>query len=115
MSDFIDRQQKYAADQKPDPYFIFGYAQGELLAQILERAAKDGDLSPEGILKASQKLKKVKFGGLTGDYKYGNPAGRNPPRTTALYKVDPSAPVGLSFIEAQLTSKAATKYKPQSL
>jgi ABC-type branched-subunit amino acid transport system substrate-binding protein len=115
MSDFIKRQQKYAASQKPDPYFIFGYAQGELLAQILERAAKDGDLSPEGILKASTKLKKVKFGGLTGDYKYGNPAGRNPPRTTALYKVDPASPVGLSFIEAQLESKAAKSYKPQSL
>ncbi len=111
MQDFLTRQQKFAPDQTPDPYFIFGYAQGEAMAQILERAAKDGDLSPEGIVKAATKVKKLTFGGLTGDYKYGNPAGRNPPRTTALFKVDPSSPVGLTLLDPALESKAAKQYK----
>jgi ABC-type branched-subunit amino acid transport system substrate-binding protein len=111
MQDFLDRAAKYAPEQAPDPYFIFGYLQGQAMAQILERAAKDGDLSPEGILTASTKVKKIKFDGLAGDYKYGPAPKRNPPRTTALFQVDPTGAVGLKLIEAELTSKAAKSYK----
>ena len=98
MSTFIERQQKYAPDQKPDPYFAFGYLQGQAMYQILQRAVKNGDLSREGILKASNQVGTLRFDGLTGDYKYGKSAAdRNPPRTTALFKVDPSQPVGLAL------------------
>jgi ABC-type branched-subunit amino acid transport system substrate-binding protein len=112
MQEFLDRQAKYAPGQTPDPYFAFGYLQGVAMSQILERAAKDGDLSPEGILKAATEVKTLKFSGLSGDYKYGPAQKRNPPRTSALFQVDPSSPVGLKLINGDLTSKAAKKYKP---
>jgi ABC-type branched-subunit amino acid transport system substrate-binding protein len=111
MQEFLDRQAQYAPDQSPDPYFVFGYLQGQAMAQILERAAKNGDLSPEGILQASTQIKKLTFDGLAGDYKYGQPPDRNPPRASALFSVDPNAPVGLAIIEPQIESKAAKNYK----
>jgi ABC-type branched-subunit amino acid transport system substrate-binding protein len=112
MDDFLARQQQYAPDQEPDPYFVFGYAQGQAMHQILERAVKNGDLSREGILEASNQVGSLKFDGLTGNYKYGKSAAdRNPPRTTSLFAVDPSQPVGLSILETG-ASKAAKQYDP---
>ncbi|MCJ7673174.1 MAG: ABC transporter substrate-binding protein, partial [Acidimicrobiia bacterium] len=99
MDAFIERQQQYAPSQKPDPYFVFGYLQGQAMYQILQKAVKNGDLSHEGVLKASNQVGTLKFDGLTGDYKYGKSAAdRNPPRTTALFKVDPAQPVGLALL-----------------
>jgi ABC-type branched-subunit amino acid transport system substrate-binding protein len=112
MDQFLARQQEYAPDQEPDPYFVFGYLQGQAMHQILEQAVKDGDLSHEGILEASNKVGTLKFDGLTGNYKYGKSAeDRNPPRSTALFQVDPSQPVGLSLLETG-ASKAAKQYQP---
>ena len=114
MDAFLQRQQQYAPDQEPDPYFVFGYLQGQAMYQILERAVKNGDLSREGILEASNQVGTLKFDGLTGDYKYGKSAAdRNPPRTTALFQVDPAQPVGLSLLSAG-ASKAAKQYKVPS-
>ena len=111
MGTFLQRQEKYAPDQKPDPYFVFGYLQAQAMYQILQRAVKNGDLSHEGILKASNQVGTLTFDGLTGDYVYGKSASdRNPPRTTALFKVDPSQPVGLALLAPQAASAAAKKY-----
>ena len=111
MDTFIERQQKYAASQKPDAYFVFGYLQGQALYQILQKAAKNGDLSHEGILKASNQVGTLKFDGLTGDYKYGKSAAdRNPPRVNGVFKVDPAAPVGLALLAPPAASAAAKKY-----
>jgi ABC-type branched-subunit amino acid transport system substrate-binding protein len=111
MDSFIKRQQQYASGQKPDPYFAFGYLQGQAMYQILQKAVKNGDLSHAGILKASNQVGTLKFDGLTGDYKYGKSAAdRNPPRTTALFKVDPAQPVGLALLGPSFESAAAKKY-----
>jgi ABC-type branched-subunit amino acid transport system substrate-binding protein len=111
MSDLVDRAAQYAPDQKPDPYFIFGYLQGMAMAQVLEQAAKNGDFSRVGILKAVQQVKKLTFEGLDGDYKYGAATKRNPPRATAVLKIDPSGEVGLALENPLTASTAAKKYK----
>jgi ABC-type branched-subunit amino acid transport system substrate-binding protein len=110
MDTFLQRQEKYAPDQNPDPYFIFGYLQGQAMYQILQKAVKNGDLSREGVLKASNQVGTLTFDGLGGNYKYGkNASDRNPPRATTVFKVDPSQPVGLAILNTA-TSKAAKKY-----
>jgi len=111
MDTFIERQQQYAPNQKPDPYFVFGYLQGQALYQILQKAVKNGDLSHEGILKASNQVGTLKFDGLSGDYKYGKSAAdRDPPRITAVFKVDPTQPSGLALLAPPAASAAAKKY-----
>jgi ABC-type branched-subunit amino acid transport system substrate-binding protein len=111
MSTFLQRQQKYAPSQAADGYFVFGYLQGQAMAQVLEQAAKNGDFSRAGILKAVSQIKKLTFENLDDPYTYGPAAKRNPPRGTALFKVDPSKAVGISILSPQAASPAATKYK----
>jgi hypothetical protein len=111
MSDMLDRIQKYTPSQQPDIYFVFGYYQARAVSELLEKAVSEGDLSRQGLITAMGKMGKINFDGLTGDYEYGAPATRNPPRQTTLYKVDPNKPGGLAKVEYQYTSDAAKKYE----
>jgi ABC-type branched-subunit amino acid transport system substrate-binding protein len=112
MQTFLDRQAQYAPSQTPDGYFVFGYIQAQAMAQILEKAVKNGDLSRAGILKAMNQVGTLKFEDLETPYKYGKSAAdRNPPRATTLFQVDASTPVGLAVLSPQAASAAAKKYK----
>jgi len=101
----------YKPDQKPDIYFAFGYAQAWAATQILEQAVADGDLSPAGVLKASEEIAELTFGGLLGDYTYGPATDRNPPRESTMFAVDPSLPAGLRALETNFASQAAKDYE----
>jgi ABC-type branched-subunit amino acid transport system substrate-binding protein len=112
MAQMIQDQQQYAPDQKPDTYFVFGYAQAWAMDQILEQAVKNGDLSKAGIKKASNQVGTLKFNGLIGDFKYGKSANdRNPPRDTTISKAAVGQPGGLQIIATGYTSAAGNKVK----
>ncbi|WP_331973632.1 ABC transporter substrate-binding protein [Actinophytocola sp.] len=111
MKTMADDMAKYAPDQKPDFYFAFGYNQGRAMTAVLEKAVENGDLSREGILKASTEIGTVSFGGLTGDYQYGPAAERNPPRSTSVFAVDPAKPVGLKKLKYLIESDAAKEFE----
>jgi len=112
MAQLIQDQQQFAADQKPDTYFVFGYAQAWAMDQILEQAVKNGDLSKAGIKKASNQVGTLKFNGLIGDFKYGKSANdRNPPRDTTIAKAAVGQPAGLQIIASGYTSNAAKQVK----
>jgi len=51
----------------------------------------------------------VTFGGLTGDFTYGAPADRSPPRVNTIFKVVPTAPLGIQALKEDFQSAAATK------
>ncbi|MCU0311034.1 MAG: ABC transporter substrate-binding protein [Acidimicrobiales bacterium] len=110
MAKMMDDIAKYAPDQQPDIYFQFGYAQAWAMAQILEQAVTDGDLSPAGIVAAAQKIPELTFEDLSGNYTYGPTADRNPPRTSSVFSIDPATPGGLSPIETNFTSSAAESF-----
>ena len=101
MTAMVDNVKQYKPDQEPDYYFGFGYQQGIAMTALLEKAVELGDLSHEGLMKASEQLGSVSFDGLTDDYQYGPAAERNPPRTTTIYEVDPDKPFGLGNLEYQ--------------
>jgi ABC-type branched-subunit amino acid transport system substrate-binding protein len=111
MSTFLQRQQKFAPSQTADPYFVFGYLQGEAMAQVLEQAAKNGDFSRVGILKAVAQVKKLTFEKLDDPYTYGPAVNRNPPRSSVVFKIDPSTPTGLAVLAPQFASPPAKSYK----
>ncbi len=111
MKQMLDDMAKFAPDQKPDIYFAFGYSQAWAASQILEKAVADGDLSPAGILQASHEISELTFGGLLGDYAYGEAADRNPPRTSTVFGVDPSVPGALKALDANFSSQAAKDYE----
>lgn len=98
-------------NQQPDTYFAFGYAQAWSMAQILEKAVELGDLSREGIVQAMDKVGTLKTGGILGDYQYGLPKDRVPPRAGRMFKVDPATPGGLKAVTEESVSDAAKKFK----
>jgi len=108
----IKDQQQYAPDQKPDQYFVFGYAESWAVDQVLEQAVKNGDLSKAGIQKAVNKVGTLKFDGLLGDYKYGSSASqRNPSRASTINKIVVGQPIGLQIVAQNLASQAAKNIK----
>jgi ABC-type branched-subunit amino acid transport system substrate-binding protein len=113
MKAMVDNVKEHKPDQEPDYYFAFGYEQGIAMTALLEKAVELGDLSHEGLMKASEELGSVSFDGLSDDYAYGPAAERNPPRTTTIYEVDPDKPFGLGKLEYQYESEAADQYEFQ--
>jgi ABC-type branched-subunit amino acid transport system substrate-binding protein len=100
MAELERIQETYAPDQGPDVYFDFGYNEAKAVDQVLEAAVENGDLSHQGIIDAMNSIDEFKYDGLLGDYPWGAPEDRNPPRTSSIFKVDPSKPIGLSLVEA---------------
>lgn len=83
---------QYAPTEKPSFWFMFGYSQGQAATVVLEQAVKDHDLSPAGILKASQEIGSVTT--MLGTYTYGPPTQRKPALATSVFKLDPTAVYG---------------------
>jgi hypothetical protein len=113
MADLISRVDEFAPDQDPDYYFSFGYLQGIAMTALLEKAVELGDLSREGLMKASDELGTVSFDGLSGDYQYGPAESRNPSRMSTIYEVKPDQQFGLGTLEYQYESEAAKAYEFQ--
>lgn len=111
MKEMLDHLNKYDPTQKPDIYYAFGYTESWSVAQILEQAVKDGDLSRQGIQKAMENVGKITFDNLVGDYTYGKAADRKPPTDSSFFKVDPTGPGGLKSIKTDYSSDAAKAYK----
>jgi len=110
MAKMLADLQQFSPSQTPDQYFAFGYLESWAMDQILEQAVKNGDLSHAGMTKAVAQVPKLTFQGLYGDYVYGNPSHRNPPRDTAISTIVNGKPVGLNLI-ATVTSPAAQQLK----
>jgi ABC-type branched-subunit amino acid transport system substrate-binding protein len=111
MSELIRIKDTYAPQQEPDVYFNFGYIQAKAVHALLEKAVELGDLSHEGILKASEELGKISFDGLTGDYTYGPAEDRVPPTKSSIFKVDPASPTGLTLVQADVESDIAKDFE----
>jgi ABC-type branched-subunit amino acid transport system substrate-binding protein len=101
MSDLLRIQETYAPGQDPDIYFNFGYNEAKAVHQVLEQAVEMGDLSHEGIIDAMNSLDELEFDGLLGEYGWGAPDDRNPPRANSIFEVDPNKPIGLGLIVAE--------------
>jgi ABC-type branched-subunit amino acid transport system substrate-binding protein len=113
MKDMVARTEKYKPDQEPDYYFAFGYNQARAMTALLEKAVELGDLSRDGLLKASEQLGEVSFDGLTENYQYGPAEQRNPPRASTIFEVVPDKPFGLGTLEYQYESEAAGQFEFQ--
>jgi ABC-type branched-subunit amino acid transport system substrate-binding protein len=110
QAEMLERLARYRPDQPPDYYFVFGYYQAMAVAQVLEKAAQRGDFSRAGMVRAMEGVGTLRFDGLSGDYLYGPPAQRVPPRASTLFSVDPAKPLGLAAIQVNLETDTARRY-----
>jgi len=111
MAELVRIKDKYAPDQPPDYYFNFGYLEGVAVTQLLEKAVELGDVSHQGIIDAMNAIDLFSYDGLSGDYKWGSPEDRVPPRESSIFKVNPAKPYGLQKVIVNYKSDAAEEFE----
>lgn len=98
-------------EDKPDSFYIFGWAQALVVQKILERAAEEGDLSREGILNALNGIGEIDMEGLLPNLTYGaTPEERVPSRESRILQFvtgNPDFPGGVEPVTDFFTSEAA--------
>ena len=110
MKRFLSLLHRFAPQQAPNIETIVGYNQARAVTDVLEQAVKAGDLSRQGILKAMNSLPVIRFGGLVGDYEYGAPEHRDPPRVTSIFKIQGGTPLGLRALRTNFSTPAGKEY-----
>jgi ABC-type branched-subunit amino acid transport system substrate-binding protein len=107
-------RQAYQAKYPSQPASVFvtyGYAQGQVMAQILESACTKGALTRSGLLAAFQGLTNVDTGGLVAPMDYSR-QGQIPTRQVYVGRPDPAAPGGLTQVQGLFSALLATNYDP---
>jgi ABC-type branched-subunit amino acid transport system substrate-binding protein len=96
----------------PNDGYTAGWVWSYPLKVALEKAAKDGDLTRAGLLKAVTSLSSVDYEGMlpsgAGNYAAG-PDGQV--RVNAVYKPDPAGPTGVSKVKDLFVGPTAQAYK----
>jgi ABC-type branched-subunit amino acid transport system substrate-binding protein len=111
QADLLAALEKYAPDATPDWYMNVGWVQARATHQVLEEAVARGDLSREGLVEAMNGLTTITADGIFGDYGWGAPEDREPPRTSTIYGVDiDGSPIGMTPVAEGYTSDAATSF-----
>jgi ABC-type branched-subunit amino acid transport system substrate-binding protein len=111
MSELIRIQETYTPDQEPDVYFNFGYNESRAVHQVLEQAVEMGDLSHDGIVEAMNSIDELEFDGVLGEYGWGAPEDRDPPRANSIFEVDASKPIGLGLVVAEHEAPFAADFE----
>lgn len=111
MKQMVADVAQFDKAQDPDYYFAFGYVQGKGMTALLEEAVKLGDLSREGLLKASEQLGEVDYAGLFGNYGYGAADARVPPTANTIFEVDTEKPYALGALEKNYQSEAVKEFQ----
>jgi ABC-type branched-subunit amino acid transport system substrate-binding protein len=93
----------------PNQFVNYGYAQGELMAQVLDTACASKDLTRKGLLKAFQSIKSFDSKGLVAPMDFTRP-GQPPARQVMVLQPDPAVAGTLSVVAPLFASKLATKF-----
>jgi len=92
-------------------YALFGYAQAQIMAGILDTACKNNDLTRAGLLKAFQSQSHVDTNGLIAPLDFSKPGGI-PARQTYILKPDSAAAGGLTQVQDLFAAPLAQSYTP---
>jgi ABC-type branched-subunit amino acid transport system substrate-binding protein len=92
-------------------YALFGYAQAQIMAGILDTACKNNDLTRAGLLKAFQSQSHVDTNGLIAPLDFSKP-GAIPARQTYILQPDAKAAGGLTQVQDLFASPLAQSYTP---
>lgn len=109
-----EAREKYASDQMPDPYFIFGYVHGAIAHAVLQAAIKQNDLSRAGINTAVKNVGVTDLNGLlTHTVDFAKPPQERFPRAVQIWEVSASVPSFQAPITGYVSGRAASTYPMQ--
>jgi ABC-type branched-subunit amino acid transport system substrate-binding protein len=98
------------AGETPTHFVLYGYAQGELMAQILEAACESGALTRAGLQEAFQSLDNVDTAGLVAPMDFSDP-GQPPAREVHILKPDVGVDGGLTEVQGLFASPLALEFQ----
>jgi ABC-type branched-subunit amino acid transport system substrate-binding protein len=98
------------AGETPTHFVLYGYAQGELMAQILETACENGALTRTGLQEAFQSLDNVDTDGLVAAMDFSDP-GQPPAREVHILKPDAGVDGGLVEVQGLFASPLAVDFR----
>jgi ABC-type branched-subunit amino acid transport system substrate-binding protein len=93
----------------PSAFVNYGYAQGELMAEVLETACASKDLTRKGLLKAFRSITAFDSKGLVAPMDFSRP-GQPPAREVMVLQPDPAVDGTLTVVEPFFAAKLATKF-----
>jgi ABC-type branched-subunit amino acid transport system substrate-binding protein len=106
-----EAREKYAPEQVPDPYFIFGYVHGAITRAVLQAAIVHGDLSRAGINAAVKDVGVTDFDGLlTHTVDFSKPPRERFPRAVQIWEVSASAASFQAPVTGYVSGEAARTY-----
>jgi ABC-type branched-subunit amino acid transport system substrate-binding protein len=98
------------AGETPTQFVLYGYAQGELMAQILETACENNVLTRAGLQEAFASLDDVDTEGLVAPMDFSDP-GQPPAREVHILRPDAGVDGGLSEVEGLFASPLASEFQ----
>ncbi|WP_261717289.1 ABC transporter substrate-binding protein [Streptomyces sp. FZ201] len=110
-SEVRHRFNKTFKSEARSSFVMYGYAQNEVMATVLQKACDNNDLTRKGVLKALNSLTEVDTNGLVAPLDYSE-AGQIPARATYILKPDAGTEGGLSVVKDLSTTDLGTAYRP---
>ena len=98
-------------DQVKSAFVMYGYAQGEIMARILDTACENSALTRAGVLQAFQSLKDVQTNGLVVPLDYSKP-GQIPAREVYVERPDAGVAGGVTQVQPLTAAPFAISYEP---
>ncbi|HSF84995.1 MAG TPA: ABC transporter substrate-binding protein [Acidimicrobiia bacterium] len=99
-------------DRFPSDGLVRGYLEFSLTAQVLERAAALGDLTPAGVVDASKQIGDVDFGGISPTNLYTGDFNTSVARQTGLYRASKALFESQGGLGAVLGDGAVSAFEP---
>jgi ABC-type branched-subunit amino acid transport system substrate-binding protein len=115
MAKFLADTKRFAPEQIPDYYYMYGYAMADMEAAVLRKAIAAGDLTRQGILDAKLHLGRVDLGGLVPPIDY-TPSLGPASRMTEIGQVSQTVPGFVKGVRSYFTGEAARnmRFAPSS-
>ena len=96
--------------ETPTHFVLYGYAQGELMARVLETACANGALTRDGLLEAFQSLSDVDTEGLVAPMDFSNP-GQPSAREVNILQPSTTVEGGLNVVKDLFASPLAAEFE----
>ena len=112
MQALMDAHQKFAKDTLPEWAWMNGWVGMMMIEQVLEKAVEMGDVSREGIMKASDSITEFDLGGIQFSPKWGPAGEREVPAKFGVMAPDDTSETGVSVVEYGLDASPAAREFP---
>jgi ABC-type branched-subunit amino acid transport system substrate-binding protein len=112
MSALMAAHDRYAKDVLPEWGYVAGWGNATRVDQILTKAVALGDVSREGIIKASAAIDQFELGGIQFSPRWGDPAEREVADKYSVLEPDRSSDIGARMLEYGIPAPAAAVEYP---